>query len=109
MKKHKLEDMIGGWFIGNFTPSIIQNEDFEVAIKYYKENDYEQEHYHKIATEITVILDGDVIMSGKKYTSGDIIVIQPYESTDFKALTDVKTVVVKTPSAKDDKFLKNKI
>ena len=44
-------------------------------------------------------------MSGKKYTSGDVIVIQPNESTDFKALTNVKTVVVKTPSAKDDKFL----
>ena len=46
MKKYRLEDMIGGWFIGNFTPSIIQTKDFEVAVKYYKENDYEQEHYH---------------------------------------------------------------
>ena len=52
-----------------------------------------------------LILDGEVIMSGKKFKSGDIILIQPNESTDFKALTDVKTIVVKTPSIDKDKFL----
>ena len=105
MKKFNLDDMIGGWFIGHFEPSVLKTNDFEVAVKKYKKGDYEKKHFHKIATEYTLILDGEVIMSGKKFKSGDIVLIQPNESTDFKALTDVKTVVVKTPSIDKDKFL----
>lgn len=105
MELHKLEDTIGGWFIGNFKPSLLETEDFEVAVKAYNSGDYEEEHYHNIATEYTLILDGDVIMKDKEYKSGDIIVIKPGESTDFRALTDVKTVVVKVPSAKNDKYI----
>ena len=50
-------------------------------------------------------MDGEVLMAGSKYKSGDIIHISPNEATDFKALTDVKTVVVKVPSVKDDKYI----
>ena len=98
MKKHNLDDMVGGWFIGHFEPTLLKTDDFEVAVKIYKKGDYEENHYHKIATEYTFIMDGEVIMSGENYSSGDIVVIKPNESTDFRALTDVKTVVVKTPS-----------
>ena len=98
--------MIGGWFIGHFKPTLLKTDDFEVAVKIYKKDDYEENHYHKIATEYTLIMDGEVIMSGEKYSSGDIVVIKPNECTDFRALTDVKTVVVKTPSVANDKYLK---
>ena len=106
MKKHNLDDMVGGWFIGHFEPTILKTDDFEVAVKIYKKGDYEENHFHKIATEYTLIMDGEVIMSGEKYSSGDIVVIKPNESVDFRALTDVKTVVVKTPSVANDKYLK---
>ena len=106
MKKHNIDDMVGGWFIGHFEPTLLKTDDFEVAVKIYKKGDYEENHFHKIATEYTLIMDGEVIMSGEKYSSGDIIVIKPNESTDFRALTDVKTVVVKTPSVANDKYLK---
>jgi quercetin dioxygenase-like cupin family protein len=105
MKKHDLNNMIGGWFIGDFNPTLHKTKDFEVALKSYNKNDFEAEHFHKIATEYTVIIDGEVIMSGKHYKTGDIIIIKPNESTDFKALTDVKTLVVKVPSVKNDKFI----
>lgn len=107
MEKFNLNDMIGGWFVGHFEPTVHQTNDFEVAVKMYKEGDYEEEHYHKIATEYTLILDGEVVMAGKNYTSGEIIKIHPNEPTDFRAITDVKTVVVKVPSVKDDKYLTN--
>lgn len=109
MKKHNLDDMVGGWFIGHFEPTILKTDDFEVAVKIYKKGDYEENHFHKIATEYTLIMDGEVIMSGENYSSGDIVVIKPNESTDFRALTDVKTVVVKTPSVANDKYFENKI
>jgi quercetin dioxygenase-like cupin family protein len=52
-----------------------------------------------------VILDGFAEMSGTVYSAGDIIKIEPNKSTDFKALSDLKTVVVKIPGAKNDKYI----
>tara|TARA_B100001079_G_C16356235_1_gene490684 strand:- start:783 stop:1106 length:324 start_codon:yes stop_codon:yes gene_type:complete len=100
-----LDNMVNGWFVGNFNPSILKNTDTEVAIKKYNKGDTESSHYHKIATEITVILDGSVSMNGEKYSDGDIVKINPGVSTNFEALTDVTTVVVKYPGTINDKYI----
>jgi quercetin dioxygenase-like cupin family protein len=105
MNKVNLKDFIKGWFVGNFSPSLIQTNDVEVAVKKYKAGDYESAHYHKIATEITAIISGEVEMNGIRYNADDIIVIEPNERTDFKCLTDVITVVVKYPGASNDKYI----
>lgn len=105
MKVNKLDDMIKGWFIGNFEPTLFNTDLVEVAVKEYKAGDYEQKHYHKIATEITVITKGRVEMNGVEYSSGDIITIEPNEATDFKVLEDTITTVVKLPCVKDDKYI----
>lgn len=105
MKTAKLEDMVKGWFIGNFDPTLIKTNDVEVAVKEYKKGDYEEKHYHKVATEITVIVSGRVKMNGVEYTKGDIVVIEPNEATDFEALEDSVNTVVKFPGANDDKYL----
>ncbi len=104
MKLSHLDAMINGWFIGGFSPTLHQTEDFEVAVKYYKAGDKEARHLHKIATEFTVILSGSVRMNGVVYTPKDIVVIQPNESTDFEAIEDSITTVVKVPSVKGDKY-----
>jgi hypothetical protein len=104
MEISQLENMFKGWFIGDFEPSLYKTNDVEVGVKFYKEGDYEPSHFHKIATEFTVILDGRVEMNGNIYESGSILKILPNESTDFKALTNVKTVVVKIPGASNDKY-----
>lgn len=105
MEIFKLDDMVKGYFIGNFDPSIIKTNDVEIAIKTYKKGESEQRHYHKIATEITAIITGKVKMNGNIYDKGDIVVIKPYESTDFEALEDSINVVVKIPGANNDKYL----
>jgi hypothetical protein len=105
MRKADLKNFVKGWFVGNFDPSLIKTNDVEVAIKKYKAGDYESAHYHKIATEITAIVSGEVEMNGIKYVTDDIIVIEPLDRTDFKCLTDVITVVVKYPGANDDKYV----
>ncbi len=107
MNIFNLKDFTKGWFIGHFSPSIIDTNDVEVAVKRYKSGDYESAHYHKIAKEITVIISGTVEMNGNKYTEDDIIEINPNVSTDFKCLTDVITVVVKYPGANNDKYKEN--
>lgn len=105
MKTAKLADMFKGWFVGNFEPTIYRTNDVEVAIKEYSAGDYEEAHYHKIATEITVIQSGRVKMFDKIFNSGDIIVVEPNDATDFEALEDTVTIVVKIPSANNDKYL----
>jgi quercetin dioxygenase-like cupin family protein len=106
VKTEKLSNMKGGWFIGNFTPSCMRTNDCEVAIKSYKKGDYEEAHYHKIATEYTAIITGRVKMNGIEYGTGDIIIMGPNESTDFECLVDgTINVVVKIPGVSNDKYL----
>jgi quercetin dioxygenase-like cupin family protein len=105
MKKHKLKEMFKGWVVGNFNPSCYKTDEVEVAVKEYKKGDKEPSHYHKIATEITVIVSGIVLMNSIEYKTGDIITIEPGESTNFEALSDVVTTVIKVPCVKDDKYI----
>ena len=96
--------MIKGWFIGNFEPTIFSTNDVEVGIKRYKKGNFEKKHLHKIATEFTVIISGMVEMNGIIYRENDIVKIQPGVSTDFLALENTTTVVVKLPGANNDKY-----
>jgi quercetin dioxygenase-like cupin family protein len=104
MKKDNLKNFINGWFIGNFNPSLLLTDNFEIAVKRYKAGNSEKSHVHKIATEYTIIIDGEVEMNKNKYLKDDIIIIEPNNWTDFYCLTDVTTLVIKIPSVKEDKY-----
>lgn len=105
MKIHNLENMIKGWFIGNFEPTLY-NTDFEVGIKKYKSGDKEPKHYHKLAKEFTVIISGIVKMNNIIYKENDIIQIDEFDETDFECIEDAITVVIKTKSVDGDKYTK---
>jgi quercetin dioxygenase-like cupin family protein len=105
MKKDRLDNFVKGWVVGNFEPTLFQTDDFEVAVKNYKVGDYEEKHYHKVATEWTIISKGRVLMNGVEYSEGDVITIEPNEATDFKVLEDTTTTVIKIPCVNGDKYL----
>jgi len=105
MKIFKNINMVRGWFVGDFNPTTFKTQKCEVAFKKYERGDYEKFHYHKKATEISNIVYGKVKMNGKEFEQGDIIVIEPKEGTDFRALEKTGVVVVKIPGAKNDKYL----
>lgn len=107
LEKYNLEDMFKGWFIGNFEPSLFKTNDVEIGVKKYKAGDCENAHFHKIATEFTVIISGEVEMNKVLYKENDIIKIVPNVVTNFKAITDVVTVVVKIPGVNNDKYESN--
>ena len=104
MKKAYLNDMVNGWFVGDFTPTAFASDQCEIAVKTYRKGDSEIPHFHKLAHEITLILKGEVSMMGSTWKKGDIIVIEPGEVSAFLALSDAKLVVIKIPGAKDDKY-----
>jgi len=104
MKLHKLSDMVKGWFVGSFEPTSYSTTDVEVAVKQYKAGERDAKHYHKIATEISVVLGGRAVMNGVEYSDGDIITVEPNDVTEFEALDDITIVVVKIPGAGNDKY-----
>jgi len=104
MRSARLQDMTKGWFVGDFTPTLHQTGDVEVAVKHYRAGDAEPAHYHKIAREFTVVVSGTVRMNGQTFGPGEIVIIAPGEAADFQALTDAVTTVVKIPGALNDKY-----
>jgi translation initiation factor IF-1 len=105
MRRDRLSRMIGGWFVGNFDPAILSNENFEVGVKEYLKGEVELTHYQKVAVEITVVISGKIRMGEEILLKGDIILLEPFEEYDFEAVTDAIVVAVKCPSLPSDKFL----
>ena len=104
MKQFKLENMTGGWFVGDFTPSVFKNKNVEVGIKNYQTGAKDPLHVHRETWEITVVIEGRVIMAGKELSKGDIILLEPGDESSFEALEDSTLAVVKYPSIPSDKF-----
>ncbi len=101
----ELSEMTGGWFVGAFAPVVLHTDVCEVACKRYRAGAVEPRHVHRIATEVTLIVSGRVVMNGTELTAGQIIRLEPGEPADFAALEDTVTVVVKTPSVAGDKYV----
>jgi len=104
MNSAKLNDMIGGWFVGGFCPAALSTSNCEVAVKRYVSGSKEDPHFHAVATEVTLILSGKARMRDCDLSDGDIIVLEPGEISSFEALTDVVSVVVKVPGVLNDKY-----
>ena len=104
MEIFRLDDMIKGWFVGDFSPAALRTQAAEVAVKTYKAGDSENRHLHKVAVEVTLVLNGTVEMCGRRFGPGEIIKLLPGEATAFSAVTDTTTVVVKLPSVLGDKY-----
>lgn len=104
MKILKLDDMVGHWFVGMFEPSAYQ-ANFEVCYKKHSKGEYWQEHYHKVATEINLLIKGKMRINGIEVNSGEIFIIEPYYVSFPEFLEDCELVIVKTVSSPKDKYL----
>jgi len=105
VKKYNLKDFKGGWFIGNFDPSIFKTKDFEISVKFHPKGEIWEKHYHKVATEYNCVISGKVEIDGVIYKKDDIFVIDKNYVVDPNFLEDCTIVCVKTPSHKNDKFV----
>ena len=104
LERHPLADFTKGWFVGDFSPTLVATPAVEVAVKHYRAGEHEAAHHHRIAEELTVIVSGTVRMSGEEIGAGEIVRIPAGVSTDFLAVTDATTVVVKLPCVSGDKY-----
>lgn len=108
MKVTKLNTMRGGWFIGNFEPSVLKTDTFEVGLMSHKKGEAWPVHYHAKANEYNVLLEGRMIIQNTELNIGDIFVIEKMEIADPVFLEDCKVLVVKVPSVPGDKIILEK-
>lgn len=104
MKTARLDNMVRGWFIGNFEPSVLKTENFEVGILSHKKDEVWPKHIHKISTEYNVLIKGKMFICGQYIEPGTIFIIEPNEIADPVFLEDCTVVTVKAPSVKGDKY-----
>jgi len=100
-----MKDMVGGWFVGNFEPTVYKTSEFEVCFKEHTAGEKWDKHYHKLGTEINYLVEGKMIIQNKELNTGDIFIIYPNEIADPIFLEDCKVLIVKTPSITGDKYV----
>tara|TARA_R110000823_G_scaffold241925_1_gene366527 strand:- start:711 stop:1043 length:333 start_codon:yes stop_codon:yes gene_type:complete len=105
MKIYKFDEMVGGWFIGDFSPSSFKTKDFEVCYKKHSKGEKWDTHYHKLGTEINYLIKGKIKIQNRLVIAGEIFILSPYEIADPKFLEDCELVIVKTPSNIKDKYV----
>jgi len=103
MKIDHIDNFFKGWFVGKFDPTLLK-ANFEVGYHRHKAGTTHGDHFHKLSTEINVIIEGTVIINGKTLGEGDIFIIYPYELSLVEYPTDVKLIVVRDLSDPTDKY-----
>ena len=105
MKVSRIEDTEKGWFIGNFPKTAFKSKDFEVSWRIHPAGESWDLHYQENATEINLLISGEMVLNGVRLSSGDVFILDPYEITDVKFIKECSVVCVKTPSIPDDKIV----
>jgi len=105
MKIHKLTDFTRGWFIGDFEPSVLKTEQFEVGYLFHPKGQEWPDHYHKLGTEYNLLVKGSMRICGETINEGDLFIIDPYEVADPEFLEDCYIMCIKSPGNKGDKYL----
>lgn len=105
MIKRNLSEFTRGWFIGNFEPSLLRTEQFEVAIITHVKGEKWPPHYHKIGTEYNVLIEGKMFICGQEINPWEVFVFEPGEVADPVFLEDCKVLCVKVPSVTNDKYI----
>jgi hypothetical protein len=100
-----IKNFYNGWFVGSFKPTIHNTENFEVGFKKHKKGEFVEPHYHKIATEINLLVRGKMIIQDTELNSGDIFILKPYEIANPIFLEDSEILVIKTSTGINDKFI----
>lgn len=105
MRRAKLSEMLGGWFIGDFRPSFVRTKAFEVAYKTHKEGEHWDAHKQQKVTEINLLIRGRLKDRGVVFEAGDLWEIKPGEISAPEFLEDCAVVCVKMPSVPTDKVV----
>ena len=96
---------LNGWFVGDFSPTIITSSKLEFGYKRILKNHSPDYHFHKIKTEYTILLEGKIFLEFSKKIINPItcIKLNPFEKNDQYFLEDSLILIINSPSIKNDK------
>jgi quercetin dioxygenase-like cupin family protein len=103
MRRAKLSQFNGGWFLGGFKPSLLPTKQFEVGFKRHQAGAVWPEHYQRVAVEYNLLVRGRMRIGRHIFNDGDVFVIPPGEAVKPIFITDCEVVVVKVPSLPGNK------
>jgi NDP-sugar pyrophosphorylase family protein/mannose-6-phosphate isomerase-like protein (cupin superfamily) len=96
---------IRGWIMGQFTPSIINNEHVELGILTHNKGEKWGYHYHKECDELNVLLEGSMLMNNREIKKHDIFFIQKKQLGAPIFLENCRVLCIKYPSIPKDKII----
>jgi choline kinase len=97
------ENMVRGWFIGDFLPSILRTQEFEVGFGDHFVNQKWPYHIHDDMEEYNYVLEGSLQLSGIDYHTGDFFMFERGTPAIPSFATHCKIVCIKSPSVRGDK------
>ena len=100
-----IKNFKNGWIIGNFVPSLLKTQHFEVSIQFHPKGFVGQKHFHKRSIEYNYVASGKMKICDKEVKTGDIFVFAPGEISESEFLEDTTLVIVRSPSDPTDKYL----
>jgi mannose-6-phosphate isomerase-like protein (cupin superfamily) len=101
----RLEDSIGGWFIGNFPNAAYQTKGLEVSYKVHKAGEQWDWHFHQHLDEINLLVKGSMTIRDTLLTAGDIFILERLEIANPEFHEDCEIVCVKVPNFTNDKII----
>ena len=104
MRKFNIKVMHRGWFIGNFLPSVLRTDLFEVGILTHHKGEEWPKHFHLEATEYNVLINGSMTVNNNLIHEGEIFVIEKNEICNPTFHKDCTVLCVKVPSIPGDKY-----
>jgi hypothetical protein len=106
MEVRKLSDFTGGWFVGDFAPTLLRTPAFEVGWKVHTREEGVASHLHRQVTEYNLLAHGAMTVNGVRLEERDLFVLFPGERVDIDIHSEeVHVVCVKVPSIPADKEL----
>ena len=102
MKSFKMKNMKKGYFVGDFSPAVLENNAVELACKGASKYTLDAAYYRKEDTTVILIMSGRLDVDGKIYKYGDVLLFEPGDIINLFALTNVRMIVSHFPGTKKD-------
>ena len=103
-RSRHLDDFVRGWFIGNFEPSIVKTDKYEIGLLTHNKGEKWDFHYHKLADEINFLVEGRMRINERLIEKGSLFIIQKNQLTCPDFLENCKILCIKVPSVPTDKY-----
>lgn len=101
----KIEDTIGGWYVGNFDNAVYKTKGLEASYKIHLAGEKWDWHYHEHLDEINLLISGSMTIQGQLIIPGTIFILEPMEIADPVFHEDCHVICIKVPNLTNDKVV----